>query len=103
MWIYDPKDFAGADEHRMFKEGLCIHGLRNRREGNGVTQRKEQMHANQNDEVSVAFLRLCETLGVPATAGAYLEASQLVAEVAAWRNRFPGYAYRRQDDCVTLK
>ena len=34
-----------------------------------------------------------------------LEAVERVqgAELAAWRERFPGYAYRPQDDCVTLK
>lgn len=35
---------------------------------------------------------------VPAEVAASLE-----AEVLAWRERFPQYTYRKQDDCVALK
>lgn len=31
------------------------------------------------------------------------EASLLEAEVQAWRQRFPQYVYRPQDDCVALR
>ena len=27
----------------------------------------------------------------------------LLAEVAAWRERFPGYRYRPQDDCIQIQ
>ena len=31
------------------------------------------------------------------------ERKRWAGEVAAWRERFPGYTYRPQDDCVALK
>lgn len=36
-------------------------------------------------------------------AGVADERERWAGEVAAWRERFPGYTYRPQDDCVALK
>lgn len=38
-----------------------------------------------------------------ATAQSEQDMEALRRKIAAWESRFPGYCYRQQDDCVSLK